>query len=522
MSATTVRDDRLDLGRLLATKAEAYGERPFVTDAPTGETLSYAAFNAEANRIAHGLAAMGVGLGDYVCLMLPNSIVYLATTYALKKLGAVEVSINPSFSGPALARMLSLTGARCLITHAGAIDAVAAVIGDAPDVSTVIMMDGADAARGAFPDKHVVAFETVRSDDASNIAADIRDTDVQAILFTSGTTGVSKGCMESHRYAVDTAIGCIDAYELTSDDVSYAPYPLFHIGAAYYDILSMLLVGGRVILRDGFSLSAFWPEIARHGATWFMMLGSVQQLLWTADPVPEEKTHRVRTCWGTPLPIAKADFERRFGVHLYPGGGYGSTDTGWVVMPQNDNPGGIVRDGWSIAVVDDHDEPLPPGTVGELVVRAEKPGIMSYGYFAMPEKTVETRRNLWFHTGDRAMIDTDGLFYFKGRMSERIRVKGEMVSAYEVEEAVATHPGVAECAVIGVPDGRGEEDLALFVVGREAADLGDADIRDHCRDHLAKFMVPRHIRFLTDMPRTPTGKPATQALRAAFEGAPRV
>jgi crotonobetaine/carnitine-CoA ligase len=268
-----------------------------------------------------------------------------------------------------------------------------------------------------------------------------------------------------------------------------------------------MMTGGRVVLRERFSASAFWPELKKFGVTWFMMLGSVQQLLWATPPCPEETEHRVTRCWGTPTPVRKEDFEGRFKLHLIPGGGYGSTDAGWVVAPQWDHPGGIVLPHFDVAIVDDNGDPVPPDTPGELVVRPKEPGVMSDGYFGMPEKTLESIRNLWFHTGDVARLDAEGRFYFMHRMSERIRVKGEMVSGYEVEEGALTHPAIEDCAAIGVPGEMVEEDIKLFVVPKPGATLTAGDVRAYCAERMAKFMVPRHIVFLDEMPRTPTGKP---------------
>ena len=168
--------------------------------------------------------------------------------------------------------------------------------------------------------------------------------------------------MLSHRYAVRTAENMIEPFRLTQDDCSYSPYPLSHIGPAYYDILPMMMLGGRVVLRKHFSLSKFWPEVKQYEVTWFMMLGSIQQLLWANPPCPEESAHNVTRCWGAPIPVPKKDFEARFNLHLIPGGGYGSTDAGWVVVPQWDHPGGIVLPHFDVAIVDECDELLPPNT----------------------------------------------------------------------------------------------------------------------------------------------------------------
>lgn len=495
------------LGNLLHDCATRFGKQPFLTIAETDQTLTYTEFESLTNQLAHGLFTKHPDDLAYVGIMLENGIEYLATSYALKKLNAVEVSINRAMRGPSLARMIDLTEATVLITSAAHLDALNDIRDQIPHIRTLIMVGDPSNAHDLFPDLLITGFETVLSDRIDHMVSNARDTDAATILFTSGTTGVSKGCVLSHRYAVRTAENIIEPFRVTMDDCSYSPYPLSHIGPAYYDVLPTMMTGGRVVLRERFSASAFWPEVKKYGVTWFMMLGSVQQLLWATPPCPEEKEHSVTRCWGTPAPVPKSDFERRFGVHLIPGGGYGSTDAGWVVTPQWDHPGGIVLPHFEVAIVDDNDDPVPPGIPGEVVIRPKEPGVMSDCYFGMPEKTVESRRNLWFHTGDVARLDDDGLFYFMHRMSERIRVKGEMVSAYEVEEGALTHPDIEDCAAIGVPGEMVEEDIKLFVVLKAGKNLSVAAIQTHCATRMAKFMVPNQVVFLNDMPRTPTGKP---------------
>lgn len=498
---------RTTLGDLLHDCANRFADRPFITIAETGRTLTYAAFEQLTNRLAHGTRARFGEELDYVAIVLENSAEYLALTYALKKINAVEVSVNRAMRGTPLARMIDQTHARVLFTSEEHLEQLHAVRDAISHVETLVMLGGVDAAKRLFPTLEVIGFGALLADRDDHIASPAKDTDTATILFTSGTTGVSKGCLLSHRYAVRTAENMIGPFRVTCDDCVYSPYPLSHIGAAYYDILPTMMTGGRVILRRHFSLSNFWQEANDYGVTWFMMLGSVQQLLWANPPSALERSHKITRCWSTPAPVPKKDFDSRFNTHLIPGGGYGSTDAGWVVVPQWDHEGGIVLPHFELAILDDNDDPVPPRTPGHVVVRPKEPGVMADGYFGMPERTLESRRNLWFHTGDIGRLDEAGLFYFMHRVSERIRVKGEMVSGYEVEEAVLTHPAIQDCAVVGVPGEMGEEDIKAFVTMKEGQNICLGSLRDYCASRVAKFMVPKHITVLSDMPRTPTGKP---------------
>jgi len=505
---------RITLGDLLHECAGKFANRPFLITAETGETLTYQEFEALTNRIAHGLLDQFSGALSYVDIFLENSSQYLAISYALKKVNAVEVSINPAMQDAPLARMIDQTGTKLLFTSSLQLEALDKIRDSIPNVRTLIMLDGANEARTLFPELEIISFKEILSNCEEHIVSPAKDTDIATILFTSGTTGVSKGCLLSHRYAVRTAENMIKPYRVSEDDCVYSFYPLSHIGPAYYDILPTMMTGGRVVMRKRFSVSNFWPEVKRYGVTWFMMLGSVQQLLWAHPSCPEEREHKVTRCWGTPAPVPKKDFDARFNLHLIPGGGYGSTDAGWVVIPQWDHPGGIVLPHFEVEIHDENDDPLPIGQAGEMVIRPLEPGVMCSGYFDMPERTLESWRNLWFHTGDIGRMDEQGRFYFMHRISERIRVKGEMVSAYEVEEGALTHPGVEDCAAIGVPGEMGEEDVKLFVVKKNNAKVTSKDLIQHCKDRMARFMVPKCIVFIPEMPRTSSGKPEKGKLAA--------
>ena len=162
---------------------------------------------------------------------------------------------------------------------------------------------------------------------------------------------------------------------------------------------------------------------------------------------------------------------------------------------------------FEVQIVDEDDNPVPAGTAGEMVIRPREPGIISDEYFGMPEATLKSRRNLWFHTDDIAKFDEDGLFYFICRKAERIRVRGEMVSGFEVEEGVLSHPDIEDCAVVGVESPLGEEEIKAFIVLKPNKSLNANSLQDHCRQLMAKHMVPASVEFVSEIPRTPTGKP---------------
>ena len=498
---------KITLGDLLHDCANRYAERSFLTQAETGRTHSYAEFERLTNRLAHGIRETYPRGLLHAAIVLENCVEYLALSYALKKVDTVEVSVNRAMRGASLARMISQTEAPVLFTSGQHLEALDQIRDAIPHVRHLVMLDAEKEARDLFPDRRVTLLEDLLADEDSHIFSLAKDTDPATILFTSGTTGVSKGCLLSHRYAVRTAENMIAPFRVSGEDCVYSPYPLSHIGAAYYDILPSMMTGGRVILREKFSLSHFWPEVQKYGVTWFMMLGSVQQLLWSHPSCPEEREHKVTRCWGTPAPVPKEDFDTRFNLHMIPGGGYGSTDAGWVAVPQWNHYGGIVLPHYEVEIQDDDGERVAPGICGHLAVRPREPGVMADGYFGMPERTLESRRNLWFQTGDICKMDEEGRLYFICRVSERIRVKGEMVSGFEVEEGILAHGAIEDCAVIAVPGEFGEEDIKAFVTVKRGAEIDADALKTHCSTRMARFMVPKHIAFLDDIPRTPTGKP---------------
>lgn len=496
---------RTDLASLLERQAVRARDRPFLA-LTGGSRLTFGEFNERVNSVAHGLAPR-VRPGDRIACMLPNSLEFLLVSYALKKLGAVEVAVNTHFRGPGLARMLNVSGAAVLVVDDAHVEAVAEVEDGLSSLATAIVVGEPPEAelRAVVPFADVVS---ERTDDPA-LAPPARDTDLMSVLFTSGTTGPAKGCMLSHRYAVRLATGLIDALDATRDDCFYSPFPLYHVDAAYLTVVPALVLGGRAAIGRRFSASGFWDETREVGATIFDFMGATLTMLWKQEPRPDDADNPVRVAWGVPMPSFREDFERRFDVRLVHC--YGLTDGGMVAyesLHRREPPGscGKPREPFLVQVVDEHDDPVPAGEVGEIVIRPTEPDVVMKGYYGMPAETLEVLRNLWLHTGDLGRQDEEGHLYFVARKKDAIRRRGENISAWEIEDVVNRHPAVAESAAVGIPSELTEEEVKVFVVTSPGARLDLDELRAFCRERMASFMVPEHVEVVAEIPKTPTGK----------------
>jgi crotonobetaine/carnitine-CoA ligase len=308
----------------------------------------------------------------------------------------------------------------------------------------------------------------------------------------------------------------IDQFGFSESDVFYCPFPLFHIDGAVLTIGPALVLGTIAAIGERFSVSGFWPEVRRFGATVFDFMGATLTLLHKASRLPDDADNLVRLAWGVPLPDELApDFERRFGLRLVEL--YGSTDAGLplyhpVDMQRRAGSCGKAIAAYDTRIVDDEGFEVPIGTVGELVVRPNEPSLMADGYLKMPEATLASRGDLWFHTGDLLRVDDDGFHYFVGRSTDTIRRRGENISAFEVEEVVKLHPDVVDAAAFGVPSELTEEDVMVAVVARPQSEFAPADLIEFCSRRMARHMVPRYVDFVIELPRTPTEKVQKQLL----------
>lgn len=486
---------------LLAERARTHADAVFLRFA-SGD-LTYADVDERTARLAGGLASAGVGRGDVVPVLMPNSPEFAITWLALCRLGAVACLVNTAFKGPALTHAIGVSGASVVVEHGSVTPNLDAVIADLPVVRTRI-----DAARWA----DLAASPPV----AAGVSAH-RASDPAMVLFTSGTTGVSKGCVLSHRYELRQAELMAEHLGFGPDDVFYCPYPMFHIDATVLTVGPALVLGATAAIGERFSVSGFWPEVRRFGATVFDFMGATLTMLHKAPRREDDIDNPVRLAWGVPVPDEfAADFEARFGLQLVEL--YGSTDAGLpmyhpVDVPRRPGSCGAVIDAYDTRLVDDDGFEVPVGETGELLVRPLEPSLTADGYLGMPEATLASRRDLWFHTGDLLRRDADGFHTFVGRRSDSIRRRGENISAFEVEEVVKLHPDVLDAAAFGVPSELTEDDVMVAVVARPGATVDPAALLAFCAERAARHMVPRYVDVVDDLPRTPTEKVRKDALR---------
>ncbi len=498
------------IDELLRERAIHHAAAPFLRF--PGVELTYGAFDERVTAVARGLAGLGVGPGDHVVVMMANCVEFAVAWFAVARLGAVEIPVNTDFRGPALAHVLALAAAPVVICDAALADRLADVVvggvAGPSGIETLVVRGDPTAARAGFPGR-VLAFDDLATAGDPLPVVARGEADPALVLFTSGTTGRSKGCVLSNRYVVRHAELIIEHLGLRGDDVLYCPFPLFHLDATVLTVVPALVLGATAAIGERFSASGFWDELRAFGATVFDFMGATLAILYKAPAGPGDDRHPARLGWGVPLPEFTPDFERRFGVRLVEL--YGSTDVGLPIYTPLDEPRRLGSCGRPIANFDvrlfgDDGREVTTGSVGEIVVRPNEPSLINDGYLGMPAESLAARRDLWFHTGDLARADEDGFVYFVGRRKDAIRRRGENISAFEVEEVVGQHPDVLEVAAFGVPSDLTEEEVMIAVVARPDRHLDPVALVAFCETNMARYMVPRYIDVVDQLPKTPTEK----------------
>lgn len=491
---------------LIATLRVATAERPdreFVRIAD--RSFTYGTTLELVETTARGLRALGVDPGDRVGLMCDNLPEALWTWLGANAARAIDVPFNAEARGRLLAYFVRDAEPRVLV---GTEDYLL-ILSEAIDMDPEVVVCVGEHSSKPFGDRarHMTFDELLRLGTASTeTLEDPAPGDTATIMYTSGTTGPSKGVMLPQRYFPAKAAHAERVVGLRADEVAYCVQPLFHADARAYVALAAH-VRGTVALGSRFSVTRFWDEVRAHEASVFGTIGTMLWLLYKQPPRPEDSNvpARLAMCSSTPKEIQR-DLETRFGVEISEG--YGMTECLLITgsPPGATVPGRVGRPipELTIRLVDEDDVPVEPGTIGELVYRPNGHSEMMQGYWRMPDATVEAWRNLWFHSGDLLREHPDGSLEYVGRKKDSIRRRGENVSAWEVEEAVAAHPRVLEVAAIGVPSEVGEEDVAVLVVTKSDSELNPLELIEFVSGDLPRFAVPRYVEFLDSLPKTPS------------------
>jgi crotonobetaine/carnitine-CoA ligase len=507
--SAAIYDGEWVLSSVIDDRAETLGDAAAVT----GERdLSYAELREEASRLAGGLGALGVAPGDRVATFLPSNVDYVSTFCASAWAGAVEVPVNTAFKGTFLEHVVAESGASVIVVADEYVERLAAV--HTPDLRHVVVVgdDGGEPVPGTTMHRFA---DLLSSDPAPRVPSD--ETDMLMILYTSGTTGPSKGVIHCNRSAMWTPRFWLDIAELGPDDVGYSFLPLFHVAARSALVLPLFVSGGSAVIRERFSAGDFWRDVRATGSTFTMYMGAAVHFLYSQPERADDADNPLTRLGGAAAPreIA-ADFERRFDCRLLEV--YGMTELGTTtgLRAADVVPGTMGRAfrHVELAIVDDLDNPVPAGEPGEIVARPTEPWAIFGGYWSRPEATVEAWRNLWFHTGDLGTMTETGELVFVDRKKDAIRRRGENISSFELEEALHRHPAIAEAAAYAVPSEFTEDEVMVALVIRDCVQIDWPELVTFCEENLPHFAVPRYFRTMDEFPKTPTGRVEKYKLRA--------
>jgi crotonobetaine/carnitine-CoA ligase len=501
----------------LARSVAAHGSRVFLDF--TGDRYSYADIDRESTRLARGLIALGVRKGDAVASILDNNLHAVLSWFAINKAGAISVPVNTAYKGEFLRHQLNDCGAALVIAEADYAQRVVEVQDGLSAVGTLIQRHGELAQSSRLK---VLPLLDIFEASSEPLADPNLPADLAMLIYTAGTTGPSKGCMISHNYVCNLGRQVVLTEDRHQDDCNWTALPLFHMNATGGSILSCMFVGARVAIFPRFSVSRFWPDIRRSGATVASLLGSMITFLAEADDTEDSRAcfGQLHTVRGSPFPAALQEkWKKRFGVRRAGSNSYGLTEAARVTGSRHDEdapPGSSGRPNadFDVRIFDDDDNELPHGVAGEIVVRPRRPHVMFDGYWNRPADTLRIMRNMWLHSGDIGKFDQDGFLYFVDRKKDYLRRRGENISTFEVETGLRAHPEVADVAVHAVFSESGEDDVKATIVLKSAATITEEMLCLWAIERLPYFTIPRYFEFRPDLPRNPLGRVLKYQLRA--------
>jgi crotonobetaine/carnitine-CoA ligase len=507
----------MSVGELLYTWAEKRPDQLCCTI--SDRRFTFAEMSTRADQLAAGLERLGVGKGDRVATLATNRAEILELFYGLARAGAVQVPLNAYLKGTFLRHQLRHSRARVLIVDAPGRIEVQGLLGELPDLELIVRLDprtGETDLRG----RDEVPYEALSVAGALPPEIQVRPEDTMSIVYTSGTTGMPKGCVLSHGYYTRSGRLNGDALELGDGDALYSALPLYHAGGRLIVLMSGLYRGLPVHLDPAFSARGFFRRAAETDATVAIGVGAMGAALLATAPGPNDRKHRLRTMMVSPMSVcAQDEFRERFGIEPWTEV-FGQTECMPLAFTPissatRDRSGcGTVAPDLEMALLGDTTEPVAEGQIGEICVRPKhSPFAMFDGYWDQPDETQHAQRGAWYHTGDYGRLLPSGSLAFVDRKKDCLRRRGENVSSLELEAAINSHPDIVESAVHAVPSELAEDDIKACLVVRVGAALEPAGLFRFLQEHLPYYALPRYIEIVDALPRNAVGRVMKHVLR---------
>lgn len=492
-------DEQRSIPQLLKQRASATPEKVFLFSEADRRQFTFREFEKAVKSTARLLAANGVGKGDVVSLLLPNSVEYVIAYFACWQIGALAGPINSLLKAQEVAYVIANSEAKAWLVSSDFLPIVEFVRDQPHSLQAVIPFDNE-------------AEATARVATTPDSPAEISEEDEAIIIYTSGTTGKPKGCLLTHGNVIANARQISAWLGFTEADRLLTIMPLFHMNAVSVTTMSALYAGGSTVVSPKFSASRFWQIISDYQITSFGSVATMLSMLLSTYPdgVPAGlKTQQLRfaMCGSAPVPAeVLRRFEETFNCLVIEGYGLSESTCRSTFNPPDERrrPGSCgLPIGNEMRVVDEEDRDVPAGQLGEIVLRGEN---ILKGYYKNDVANATAFRNGWFHTGDIGYRDADGFYYIVDRKSDMIIRGGENIYPREIDEVLYQHPDIAAAAAVGIPDDLYGEEVAAVVVLKAGARSSEQEVIDYCKARLADFKCPKTVRFVADIPKGPTGK----------------